>query len=114
MNYKIILKDKEQAELNVELEKEEIDKIWQALQNKEVKMIKLGDKIVNTAFIMLIEPSGQDLISEEFRLPEPKFEFEEENRIKGIESLFDLLKSKGLFKDYKNYKEYAQNLQKKL
>jgi len=110
-NYKIILRDRQLTELIIDLEKEEMEKIWQALQKKEVKTIKLGDRIINTAFIMLIEPIGEEAIPERFKLPEPTFE-----RIsvaEEMEKIFNLLKAKGLFKNYPSYQAWHKEKEKK-
>lgn len=122
MKYKIKLKDKELSELIVDLEEEEIEKISQALQRKETKMIRLGERFINTTYIMMIEPAEKEVISQEFRLPEPKPKEEKRIRVSGswqlssvrerIKKLFYELKKRGCYKQYPTYEDWEKETYK--
>ena len=109
--WKIIYRDI-QGDKEFSIDNQEYEEIVKFL-NKP-KMIRLKSGIVlNMSFIKLIEPlPEQQVISKEFRLPEvgestAGKELRKINITEGMERLFNLLKSKGLFRDYKNYAQYA-------
>lgn len=102
---KIRIKLQNNREIETEIEKEEYDELKKGLAEGKIKFLNFENQFLKTTLIESIEPIAET-ISKEFRLVAPKFE--KADQIKGMEKLFNLLKSKGLFKDYLNYQMWGK------
>lgn len=100
MNYEIILRDKTQ----IKITEQDYNNISRFLG--KLKLFKLSNgQIINAVDISRISSvAEQQVISKKFRLSEPKFE--KVGMVKKMKKLFDLLKIKGLFKEYQSYEEW--------
>ena len=112
MNYEITLRGNKK----ITIDEEECGQIKKTLNKVKLYNLKSGI-ILNSADIMMIEPLSQPvLIPKKYQLPEDgkatSTEQEKELRILKtigrMEQLFNLLKSKGLFKDFGNYQKWTE------
>jgi hypothetical protein len=105
MRTKIKLQDK--REIEAELEEEEYAQLKEEIIKGGVKFLSLENQLLRTSFIQSIERVPEP-ISDRFRLPEPESGLKGVEMAKGMERLFNLLKSKGLFREYENYQDWQR------
>jgi hypothetical protein len=105
MRIKIKLQDK--REIEAELEEEEYERLKGELIKGGVKFLSLENQLLRTSFIESIEKVPEP-ISGRFRLPEPKGGLKRVEIAKDMERLFNLLKSRGLFREYENYQDWQK------
>jgi hypothetical protein len=105
MRIKIKLQDK--REIEAELEQQEYEKLREELIKGGVKFLNLENQLLRTSFIESIEKIPEPT-SDRFRLPEPEAGLKRVEMAKGMERLFNLLKSKGLFREYQNYQHWQK------
>ena len=104
MKYKILLKDNREIQTN--LTAEESQRLFEAMKRKDVRMVEIDGRMIDAGFIKMIEQDNEvELIEQKFRLEERKYEKTEEGR-KGMEKLFDYLKSRNILDRYSNYQDF--------
>jgi hypothetical protein len=105
MRIKIKLQDK--REIEAELEEEEYERLKEELIKGGVKFLSLENQLLRTSFIESIEKVPGP-ISDKFRLPESEAGLKRVKVAKGMERLFNVLKLKGLFREYENYQHWQR------
>jgi hypothetical protein len=105
MRIKIKLQDK--REIEAELEQQEYEKLREELIKGGVKFLSFENQLLRTSFIESIEKVPEP-ISGKFRLPEPEGGLKRVEMAKDMERLFNLLKSRGLFREYENYQHWQE------
>jgi len=110
MNYLIILRDKEETEIEItEKEYETISKMM-----NQLRLFRLGSgHIINAADIKAIKPLYQkEILPPERRIRAPEMAAVRDAKV--MEKMFYYLKAKGLFERFENYREYLIDKQDKL
>lgn len=122
MEYQIFLRGKEEDD-EIIIDENEYNEIVKILNR--VKLFRLKDgMVINSVDIKKIKPCGSDEqikpLQDSYKLPWARHDDKPEKRIKvlggwqtinvreGMSKLFDQLKSKGRFKDYKDYSEWEK------
>jgi len=111
---KIKIKLKDNREIETEIDEKDYEELKKELIEGKIKFLNFENRLLKTSLIEEIEPIT-DLISKEFRLPEPKFE-EERIKVPGgwqkpsirkeMIRLFNRLKANGLFKEFDTYEDW--------
>lgn len=102
---RIIIKLADKREIEAELKEKEYELLKEELIRGRIKFLCFENQLLKASFIESIE-KVLDPISG-LRLPEPS-KPEKINIDKQMERLFNLLKSKGLFKEYENYQDWQK------
>jgi DNA-binding MarR family transcriptional regulator len=103
MQVKIKLADK--REIESEMEESEYEQVKEGLSKGETFLLNFKNR---ASIVSSIEPANPDRAEEELTLPDANSEFERVGASKGMERLFNLLKSKGLFREYKSYEDWQK------
>lgn len=104
MKYQIVFRDKKLLEIT----QEEYDEISSSLGFSQLFKLK-SEAIVNMADVMRIEPFGQGVIPECFRLKEPELGAVGGNIKDRMDKLWHKLKESGLFGGFNSPDEYRKS-----
>jgi len=107
MKISIFLKDNfGEKEIIKEINENDYEEFKEDIMKGKVKFIDINNQLIKISEIKRIEPTGEQIIPERFRLQEPKFEKIDDT--KGMEKLFNLLRLRGLFKEFNNYQGWCE------
>ena len=102
---KILIKLRDKSEIETEIEQEEYEELKQDISAGKIKFLNMDNRLLKIDQVISIEPTGET-IPKSFRLEQPKFEkVESSGRMK---ELWNLLKSKELFKDFVSYEKFKE------
>lgn len=102
---KILIKLKDNREIETEIEKEDYEELQKEMSGGKVKFLNFDGRLLKTSLIDEIEPVAEE-VPKEFRLAQP--EFEKVGDSKTMKELWETLKSKGLFEKFNSYEEFRK------
>ena len=111
MKISIFIRDNNFSEKEIikEIAKEDYEEFKEDIMKGKVKFVDIDNQLIKVSEIKRIEPIKKDISPAEFRLAAP--ELKKVGIPALMENMFNRLKVKGLFQNYKNYSNYLKNVQ---